>query len=432
MRDGDARAADWLSVAEATARILDHVSVLEREDIELGEAPGRTLARDVIAPRDLPPWNNSAMDGYAVRSPDVRGASADTPRVLKLTETVSAGAFPTRTVGPGEAIRIMTGAPVPEGADGVVRIEHTRALDARRIAVQSDTDAGRNIRLRGEDMRRGEVVVAAGTLLRAAEIGVLAAVGQASVPVVRRPIVALLATGDELVDLDGFADVLAGKRIVNSNSWALAASTRSAGGTTRDLGIARDDVGDIRRLLQPARDADALVTTAGASVGDHDVVKDALEGMGARTLFWRVRIRPGSPFSFGLLERVGRPALPIFGLPGNPVSAIVTFEILVKPALRRMLGRRNVHPGTIPVRVGERIESKGGLVRFLRVQLRREADGMWWVVPTGEQGSGILTSVARADALLIVPMDVDSVEVGSQLRAVPLWDGDPAQAEPGF
>ena len=429
---GSARVPDWLSTAEAVDRILAAVGRLDSEDIALTDAFGRTLAGDVMAPCDQPPWDNSAMDGYAVRSDDVRGAHASAPRLLRVTESVPAGAFPRSGVGPAEAVRIMTGAPIPRGADGVIRLEDTTMLEDGRIAINADSDAGRNIRLRGEDMRAGDVVLQDGTQLRAGEIGVLATVGRSVVSVTRRPVVPILSTGNELVDLDAFEEVLAGRRIVNSNSWTLAVSTVAVGATPRRLGIARDDETDIRRRLSDAMDGDALVTTAGASVGEHDLVKDALERMGARTLFWRVRIRPGSPFSFALLDRAGRLPLPIFGLPGNPVSALVTFEVLVKPALRRMLGRRDVHPATLDVRVAETIQSKAGLVRFLRVRLRRDADGEWWADLTGSQGSGILTSVAQADALLVVPIDVDTIEAGRRMTAVRLSGVDVAQREPGF
>lgn len=424
---------DWLTIRDATRRILDAVTTMEPEEVALLDALGRTLAEDITAPRDQPPWDNSAMDGYAVRAADVRGASDDTPRGLTLVESVAAGAFPTRAVGQGEAIGIMTGAPVPDGADGVIRVEHTRIVDARHIDVLDDADAGRNIRARGEDLRAGETVLGRGTFVREGEIGVLATVGRAEVPVARLPRVAILSTGDELVDLDAFDQVLAGRRIINSNSYALAAAATATGAKPVLLGIAPDDVTAIRsRIAGALDDCDALVTSAGASVGQHDLVKVALETLGLRSAFWRVKIRPGSPFSFGLLPRPSGAVVPVFGLPGNPVSALVTFEILVKPAIRTMLGRRDVHPRTIQVRVAHDIESRAGLVRFLRVRLLRNVDGMPGAELTGNQGSGVLTSIARADALLIVPLDVDTLEAGQTALAVPLAARDAAQLEPGF
>jgi molybdopterin molybdotransferase len=427
------READWLLIAEAIERILAAVRPLSVDVVPIVAAAGRTLAVDVESPIDQPPWANSAMDGFAVRSSDVEGASAAVPRVLRVLETVPAGGFATRSVGPGEAIGIMTGAPIPDGADGVIRIEHTRSRDGGMIEIFDDADAGRNVRERGEDLHRGDLVLRSGRIVRAGEIGVLATVGRAQIEVYRRGRVGILSTGNELVDLDDYERVLAGERIANSNSYALSAATVAVGAEPIRLGIARDDADSLAEHLKPALDLDALVTTAGASVGEHDLVKDALERIGMRTLFWRVKIRPGSPFSFGLIERAGRPALPVFGLPGNPVSAIVTFEILVKPALRRMQGRKSVHAPTIRVRAAHRIVSPAGLVRFLRVTLEHEPGSD---VPaarlTGGQGSGILMSVAKADALLVVPLDRDSIEEGEAAVAVPLRSLDEAQSESGF
>lgn len=429
----DDRIADWLTIREASAIILESTLRTNVEDVDLLDAQGRTLAADIAAVRDQPPWDNSAMDGYAVRAVDVAGATLEAPRRLRLIESVAAGNFPKHDVGPGDAIRIMTGAPVPQGADGVIRIEHTRPGGPDHVEVFDDGDAGRNIRLRGEDVREGETVLERGALIRAGEIGVLATVGRARVPVSARPRIAILSTGNELVDLDAFDEVLAGRRIVNSNSYALAAAARAVGAEPVLLGIAPDDAGAIRERVGAAVDTcDALVTSAGASVGEHDVVKDALEELGMKAAFWRVRIRPGSPFSFGTIERAGKAALPVFGLPGNPVSAIVTFEILVKPAIRAMLGRRAIHPPTMLVRVARDIESRSGLVRFLRVRLMHDETGLPMAELTGNQGSGVLTSVSRADALLVVPLEVDTIEAGQIAVAVPLREQDHAQSQAGF
>lgn len=423
------RSADWLTIEQALAVILDYVEPLGVEHVALAEAVGRTLAEPIVSPVDQPPWDNSAMDGYAVHGSDVRGASAEQPIVLRVIDDVKAGGFPSRAVGRGEATRIMTGAPVPAGVDGVVRVEHTRDLDDDRIEVVNDADAGRNVRRRGEDLTAGESVFAAGRLLRPAEVGVLAMIGHTQ-PLVRvRPRVAILATGDELVEPDRLDAVVAGTHIINSNSPAVAAALEVTGCTAAPLGIARDDITDLRECLEHALDADALITTAGASVGEHDLVKDALEEIGCDTLFWRVKIRPGSPFSFGVVRRPDRRLLPVFGLPGNPVSVLVTFEVLVRPALRRMLGRAHVYPATMTVRAGEDIAVPAGLTRFLRVRLERADDGVDDAWLTGPQGSGILTSVAAADALLIMPLDADRIARGDLVRAVPLHGGDLASAE---
>lgn len=421
------RQADWLDIADALRIMLDHVATLDDETVALDDAFGRTLAAPVVSPIDQPPWDNSAMDGFAVRSDDVRGATADEPATLEVIEDIPAGALPQRTVGPGQASRIMTGAPMPVGADGVIRIEHTEPVEGARVRVLRDDDAGRNVRFRGEDIRTGEVVLEPGRHLRAGEVGVLAMVGCTTPVVTRRPRVAVLATGDELVEPERIAAVIAATHIVNSNSPALAAALRATDCEPVLLGIARDELSDLRTRLTRALDADALITTAGASVGDHDLVKTALEEVGCETLFWRVRIRPGSPFSFSLLRRPDGRSVPVFGLPGNPVSALVTFEILVRPVLRRMLGRSRVYPVVDRAIAGEDIRSPAGLVRFLRVRLNDEPDGIRRAYLTGPQGSGILTSVAAADALLVVPLDVREVPAGATVRIVRLHAGDAAQ-----
>jgi len=424
------RPADWLTAHDALERILATLRPLPPERVALPDALGRVLAETVVSPIDQPSWTNSGMDGYACRARDVAGASGASPRVLRVIEEVPAGAFPTRAIAAGEAVRLMTGAPVPDGADSVVRLEHTEPRGTGLIAVLRDHDAGRNLRARGEDLRAGEAVLEPGHVLRPAEIGVLASVGRAEVAVNRRARVAILSNGDELVDLDAFDEVLAGRRIVTSNSYSLAAAVGAAGGEPVVLGIARDTRESLREHLARAAGADALVTTAGASVGDHDLMKEVLEELGYRIDFWRVKVQPGSPFSFGQLG--GAAPVPVFGLPGNPVSALVTFELFVHPALRKLHGRRAVYPATIRVRAAERIESRGGLMRFLRATLSPDGAGGWLARLTGPQGSGILTSVARADALLVVPLETEVVEPGTELLALPLRDADAAAGSAPF
>ena len=421
------RDADWLSIEAALRVILENVETVGAENIALDDALGRTLAEPVVSPIDHPPWDNSGMDGFAVHAEDVRGASDAAPVELRIIEDIRAGDLPARAVGRGEASRIMTGAPIPAGADSVIRVEHTRA-HGDAVMVFNDADAQRNVRARGEDVRAGSLVFESGALLGPAQIGVLAMLGVSSPRVATRPRVAVLATGNELVEVDRLHDVIAGTHIINSNTPALAAALRATACEPVPLGIARDDMTDLLERLLRADSADALVTTAGASVGEHDLVKDALEQLGCRTLFWRVKIRPGSPFSFGLIPRAGRAALPVFGLPGNPVSALVTFEILVRPALRRLQGRSRVYPRVLRARAGERIRSPAGLVRFLRVRIERGTDGEDRVFLTGAQGSGILTSIAAADGLLVVPLDVDEVREGEPVQVV-LLGSDAGTAE---
>jgi molybdopterin molybdotransferase len=427
------RDADWLDIDAALSIMLREVASLGTETVPLDRTFARTLAQAVVSPIDQPPWDNSAMDGFALLASDVRDASAATPVTLEVVEDIPAGALPRVVVQAGRASRIMTGAPMPAGADSVIRLEHTRPVEPvsaggrPRVAVLRSDDAGRNVRFRGEDIRAGATVLEPGRQLRAGEVGVLAMVGCTTPVVYRRPRVALLATGDELVEPDRIADVMAATHIINSNTPALSAGLRATDCEPLPLGIARDDMSDLRTRLEGALDADALITTAGASVGDHDLVKSALEEMGCETLFWRVRIRPGSPFSFGILRSRSDGVIPVFGLPGNPVSALVTFEILVRPVLRRMLGRTHIHPRTELALAGEDVRSPAGLVRFLRVQLTAAEDGRQRAHLTGPQGSGILTSMAAADALLIVPVDVARIPKGTPVRVVRLGVGDEAQ-----
>lgn len=426
------RAADWVTVTDAIAQMLGAVRALPLESVPLAAANGRVLGEAASSPIEMPPWDNSGMDGYAAHAADVRGATRERPVRLRLAESVPAGEFPSGPLQRGTVVKIMTGAPVPAGADSVIRVEHTRALADDVVEIVDDFDCDRNVRPRGEDMRAGETVLPAGVLLRAGEVGVLASMGAAHVRVHRRPQVALLATGDELVDVAGFEEVKAGRRIVNSNTYALAAGLRDMGCEPRPLGIAKDDEDSLREHLVRALDADALITTAGASVGEHDLVKDALEALGLQLFFWRVKMRPGSPFSFGTLERPGAPPLPVFGLPGNPVSAVVTFEVLVRPVLRQMLGRSDVFPRTLRVRAAERIPSKKGLMHFLRARLEQDAGGEWRARLTGAQGSGMLTSLVRANALLVVPETRDGLEAEESAIALPLHGIDAAQDAPRF
>ena len=422
--DWSGRDADWLSVREAVDRGLDAAAPLEPEEVALEESLGRVLAEDVVSPINQPPWDNSAMDGYAARAEDVGRASNVDPVRLTVVDDIPAGGFPSRSIGPGETAKIMTGAPTPEGADSVVRVEHTDAGDDIVTIVES-RDAGSNIRRKGEDLRAGERALEAGTAVGPAAMGVLAIVGRARVPMVRRPVVAILSNGDELVDLDGFDQVLAGKKIVNSNSYSLLGAIAAMGCVPELLGIARDDPTDIRAKLEAGLDAAVLVTTAGAAVGEHDRVKDVLDEMGYEPDFWRVRMRPGSPASLGRIHRPGRQPLHVWGLPGNPVSALATFMVLVRPALRRMLGRARVHNAVFPVEAREPIPSKPDKTHFQRVILE-PGDSLPLARPTGAQGSGILTSMTRADALFVVPEGRSGVEPGE--RGVAMTLGAPDQA----
>lgn len=406
-----------LPVEEACRRVVAGVSPLPAERVALEDALGRVLARDIVSRVTLPPWENSAMDGFACRAADVAGATDAAPATLRVVDSIAAGAFPSRAIVAGEAARIMTGAPVPEGADTVIRVEDT-AIDGDRVLVRDPRDAGRNVRPRGEDVREGDTVLPAGTAVTPGVLGVLASVGEARPEVHRRPRVAILGSGDELVGLDRFEEVVAGRRIVGTNGYTLAALVRQAGGDPVELGTVPDDAGALREALGRAAGCDLLLTSAGVSVGDSDLVRGAMASLGGTLHFWRARIRPGGPFAFGTLG-----AMPWLGLPGNPVSAMVTFELFARPALRRMLGHRRVFPRTLPVIVDEEVSTAAPLTHFLRVVVRQAGDGRLHARLTGPQGSGLLTSMARADALLVVPETVREVAAGSELRAILLGEG---------
>jgi molybdopterin molybdotransferase len=428
------RPADWISATEARETIAGGVSPLPAERRPLLNALGRVLAEDVVSTVDLPPWDNSGMDGFAVRADDVQGATRKAPRVLRVVDDVPAGHFPSRPVGPGEATRVMTGAPVPDGADGVIRVEHTDGgtgiggPDAR-VAVTSDEDAGRNIRPRGEDVRRGQTVLAAGTVLRAGCVAVASAVGRAELAVVRRPRVAVLTSGDELVMLDGFAEVQAGRRIVSSNAYALAAQLAESGMEPRILGIARDTPESLRGHVEAAADCDALVTSAGISVGEHDHVLRVMRELRTEVAFWRVRIRPGSAMAFGRVGALG--GIPWFGLPGNPVSTMVCFEVFVRPALLRMAGHVNVFAPTVHVVMRDEYRTKPGLTHFPRVRLGREPGGTTAAHLTGSQSSGVASSMAAADGLAVIPEDRPGARPGDLLTAIVLG-GAPLSPAPGW
>ncbi len=386
------------------------------ERVALLDALGRVLAKSIIAPLTLPPWDNAAMDGYAVVAADIAGATAQRPVSLEVIETVAAGQTATRSVTQGKATRIMTGAPIPIGADSVVRVEDTDG-GVHRVAIWNARDAGRNRRPKGEDLVAGEIALPAGTPIGAAQIGVLASVGAAVVEVNRRPRVAIIGSGDELVDLDQFHQALAGHRIVSSNNYTLHALCRSAGAEPVNLGVVPDEPNALREALDRSAGCDLLITTAGISVGEFDYTRKVLADAGAELNFWKVKMRPGAPFGFGTLGR-----MPWIGLPGNPVSTMVTFELFVRPALRRMLGHTALYRPPVPVVLEEPVTIGATLTHFLRGIVRVGEDGRTMARLTGPQGSAILTSMSLANALLVVPEDCPRTEAGQTLHALLLND----------
>lgn len=409
------------TVAEASRTVLANIRRLETEELSLEDCAGRVLAQDIIARSSMPPWDNSSMDGYAVRSADVTGATAAAPVTLKVTGDIPAGASASRSVSEGEAMRIMTGAPIPDGADCVVRLEDTdRAMST--VSIRSEAAAGRNVRYAGEDFRKGEPALRAGTALHAAHVGVLASLGQSLAPVFRAPRVAIISSGDELVQIDRYAEVISGKRIVSSNNYTLGALVRESGAIPVDLGIASDSIASLREKLEQARDCDLILTSAGVSVGEKDFTREAIDQLGGTEIFWRVRMRPGAPLAFGALFDK-----PWLGVSGNPVSAMVSFILFARPAIRKMMGHGLLFPGIVIARVTEEISAAAPLTHFLRGIISRDGNG-YAARLSGSQSSGVMTALAGANALLVIPEHVQHVPGGATIQAIP-FHGDSLMTE---
>ncbi len=399
-----------ISVREALDCVLRDLPRIGAEQIPLTAARGRVLAAPVSAPFDVPPFRNSAMDGYAVRSADVAGAEAARPVRLRVLETIGAGSVATQTVIAGTAIRIMTGAPLPGGADAVVRVEDTEDA-ANDVDIRVAVAANSNVREAGEDLRAGELVLPPGRWLRPADVGLLASIGCAMVRVARRPRVAILATGDELVEV---GESLRPGQIVNSNAYMLAAAVEEAGGAPLLMGIVRDDPGSLRAAFAEAFGADVVLSTGGVSVGSFDYVRPILRDLGYEERFWQVAQKPGRPLSFGR-----RGATPAFGLPGNPVSSLVCFYIYVLPALRAMMGMERLFLPNAMATMAEGMRKANGLTEFIRCTLEGPPD-RYAARSTGTQSSGVLRSLSLGDALIIGPAEAVRLEAGEQVRVVML------------
>ncbi|MFN8481731.1 MAG: gephyrin-like molybdotransferase Glp [Anaerolineae bacterium] len=399
-----------LTVNEALAQILEFFSPLPPERVPLLESLDRVLAEDVRAPQDIPPFTNSAMDGYAVQSADLADASETHPRRLRVIGQIAAGDAPALSVTPGAAVRIMTGAPLPVGADAVVRFELTEPADDH-VLVRAAAEVGENVRPAGEDVRAGDVAIARGTIIRPHVIGLLASLGCGEVACHRRPRVAVLATGDELVPL---GEPLQPGQIRNSNEYTLAALVREAGGVPVCLGIARDNAAHLKAKLAEglAANVDLFLTSAGVSIGDYDIVKDVLAEEGV-VHFWQVAIKPGKPLAFGLMRGV-----PLLGLPGNPVATAVAFEAFARPAILTMLGRPRPYRVELPAVLDEEVHNSGRR-HYMRAWVRRVGD-TFHVATRGSgvntQGSGIQSSLVWANCLLIVPEDVTYLPAGSLVQ----------------
>jgi len=403
-----------LTVAEASERILAEIRPLATESVALRQALGRVCAEDIPATVTMPPWSNSSMDGYAVRSADITPVMSGEPVKLRVVATIAAGEFASRPIKRGEAMRIMTGAPVPEGADSVIRKEDTDE-GGGKVEIRDARDVWKNIRPAGEDFQRGDVLAKRGNPIKPALIGVLASSGVSEVKTFKRPRVAIISSGNELVDIDEFDEVTAGRRIISTNTYTLDALTRVAGGIPLDLGIAADTKASLKRKLDSASDSDLILTSAGVSVGDLDHTRDVFASLGGKQKFWKVRMRPGAPLAFGMLNGV-----PWLGLSGNPVSAMVSFELFVRPALRKMQGNAALFRRTVTVTLEEEVKIGAKLTHFLRAVVTRKEDGTLVARLTGHQSSAALTSMARANALLIVPETSPTVAKGSELKAMML------------
>ena len=400
-----------ISVEEALERILAAIVPLDGYEAPLAETLGLVLTGDVIVPEDMPPFANSAMDGFALLSKDSRPRDGQPPR-LHVTGTVAAGYVAQHPVTGGTAMRIMTGAPVPPGADSVIQVEltHSDSPESEWVEILQEVEPGNNIRPAGEDMRRGQTVLARGTEIGPWEIGILATIGKATVPVIRRPRVAILGTGDEVIDID---QPLQPGKIRNSNSYLLEAAVRRAGAIPHRLGVARDTVESLREKFSQAIQADLILTSGGVSVGDFDLVKNIMSEQGAIN-FWRINMRPGKPVAFGHIGKV-----PLLGLPGNPVSAAVTFELFGRPVIRKMLGHTRLLRPQVEVIVEDGVSDVAMRRHYVRARVTWQ-DGHFVARTTGNQGSNIMTSLLNANALVIVPEGGVEVHPGDSARAMML------------
>ena len=410
-----------LSVAQARETILAKVAPLGAETVALADARERVLAEDLVAPRNLPPWDNSAMDGYAVLAADLAPGAR-----LAVIEDVPAGKMPAKTVVKGSAIRIMTGAPLPAGADTVIQVELTLAdgRDAFRCVAEGRLPAkGDNVRAAGEDVRAGTTVIARGEVMTPAAIGVAASLGRAHVAVHKRPRVAILSTGDEIAEVGTEAGPA---QIYNSNGQAMVAAAWRAGALPTFLGIARDTREDLEAKLRPGLACDAIVSSGGVSVGEHDFVKEVLASLGSEMQFWRIAQRPGYPLAFGTIG-----TRPVFGLPGNPVSTLVSWEQYVQPALLKMAGRRRIFPPVVSATLEEDVRTKAGRTHFVRGVLTRDGEG-FRVRSTGGQSSGVLTSMLRGNGLIVVPAERDGARAGERVTVQVIDPGFWLAESPGF
>jgi molybdopterin molybdotransferase len=401
-----------ISVEEARKIILDEIRRMGTERVQLSLSLGRTLSEELVSPLDHPPWNTSAMDGYAVRWNDTAGASRDAARTLKIIEEIPAGTMPQKKVQSGEASKIMTGAPLPEGADAVVKVEETER-SGDQVRIFEAADEGDFIRLKGEAIRTGDLILKKGIRIRPADIAMMASIGKSVVPVFQQPRVAILSTGDELAELD---EPRGTNKILNSNGYGVAAQVAEAGGIPINLGIAKDTKKELAEKLREGLHADFIIASGGVSMGDYDFVQEVLKELGAEMKFWKVSMKPGQPLAFGVIT--GKPA---FGLPGNPVSAMVSFEQFVRPALLMASGRTDIFRPIIHATLEEEVRKHPGRRHFIRAIVSVQ-NGEYRVRTTGDQDSHILLSLVKANALMILPETGNLHKAGEKVQVQLLSD----------
>ena len=416
-----------ISVEAALEIILSEIKPLGLERTSILLTLGRVLGEDIYASVDNPPWDNSAMDGYALRASDTKGASRAKPVILRIIEDLPAGYVAKKSVKRGEAVRIMTGAPIPGGTDAVIMVEDTDKSEVRsqksEVKIFREAKIRDNIRRAGEDFKKGALVLKKGTAIRAAEVAMLATVGKPNVCVYQRPKVAVLSTGDELVEIE---ETPSNGKIVNSNSYAISAQIKACGAVPVQLGIARDAKKDLMDKLSYGLASDCILSSGGVSVGDFDFVKDVLKEMGSEMRFWKVAIKPGKPLAFGIINNK-----PVFGLPGNPVSAMVAFEQFVRPAILKMMGVRNIFRKSLTALLTSSLKKKAGRMHFIKAVLE-EKKGQFYATPLEGQGSGILSSMVMANSLIILPEDAEDAAKGSKVKVQPLDSGFLYQDKPGY
>jgi molybdopterin molybdotransferase len=394
-----------ISFKEALDIVLGSVRTLAPEEVSIIDSLGRVLAGDVYSDCDIPAFDYSAMDGFALKYADTKGALPESCVKLKIVGEFRAGGDTSSKVGAGEAVKIMTGAPIPEGADAVIMVEKTKENDGI-VEICEEVEAGDNIRLTGEDIKNGDLVIEKGILLNSAHVGMLASLGIPRVNVINKPRVALLTTGDEVISID--EEVRPGK-VRNSNAYSLFCQVKKSGGVPVNMGTARDEKDSLREKLKSSLDCDLIVTSGGVSMGEYDYVREVVNEIGMEQKFWKVAMRPGKPNLFGLID-----GKPFFGLPGNPVSGMVGFEVFIGPAIRKMLGQKE-EESDVDALLQEDIKKKKGLRFFIRAVTRWEG-GRYVTKTTGPQGSGMLSSMVRANSLIILPEDEELVKQGTMVK----------------